>query len=783
MHLCFYPPPPSLPFVLTCDSPAARLPVPASPTSIAWKSSTSKTDSAVIPAGDVGAAHWCVFGKMAYLRLTTKTGAQHRFDGFSKDDFAGLATTLREHFNVNLTKKSISSSGASWGKNSIENQRLTFYENIVQEDDVTTSNEGDELCGVDLKEVSQCVMPGNTRNEIELQFHEIDTLEANSDQLVQIRFWVAPDADGDPVDKDQATNAELLQKEIMDTAAIQNATGDIIAEFDETKGTFLTPRGRYNIELYGDFMRLHGNKYDYKIQYSDISKLFLLNKPDDMHCFFVIALEKPIRQGQQRYQYLVMQTSKDQAEVDINLTDTQLKEKYNDELTKTMTGSLSNVVAKVFKIVTGKKVFVPGKYSSLRQTQCVSCSLKANEGFLYPLEKQFIWLHKPPVLVRYDEIESVEFQRYGAGNAGGSTRNFDLAINLKSGAAKAQSVKEYVFSGIDKAEYTALQEYVTSKKIRIRNLKSAEAAGANYNEGSSDDEGGARIGGYGGDDDSEDDGDYDEAAAAKDDANESSGGDSDDSGMDSDGSDVQAVRGSSTKRKTPTKKRAPAKKGGKKKKKKDPNAPKRPTTSYLLYSNYVRPTIKAEHPDMAFGDMAKHISGLWKELDADGKAEFEASAATDKERYEKEMESYNPPSSDSDSSDSDSSDSDSDDSNKKSKKKSPKKKAKAAPKDPNAPKGAKGSYMYFTAAQRETIKTENPDLSFGDLSKKLGETWKGMDAEARTVYEEQAAEDKLRFKKETEEYNSMKAEALAMSDSSDDEAGGGAAAAMDSDSD
>ena len=105
-----------------------------------------------------------------------------------------------------------------------------------------------------------------------------------------------PDAESDPTNKEQPTTAENLQSTIMENASIKNTTGDIIAEFDETKGVFVTPRGRYNIELYDSFFRMHGNKYDFKIMYKDISKLFLLNKPDDMHCYFVIALDKPIRE-------------------------------------------------------------------------------------------------------------------------------------------------------------------------------------------------------------------------------------------------------------------------------------------------------------------------------------------------------------------------------------------------------------------------------------------------------------------------------------------------------
>lgn len=51
-------------------------------------------------------------------------------------------------------------------------------------------------------------------------------------------------------------------------------------------------------------------RYDYKIQYNDISKLFLLEKPDDRYVAFVISLDKPIRQGQKKYQHLVLRTTK-----------------------------------------------------------------------------------------------------------------------------------------------------------------------------------------------------------------------------------------------------------------------------------------------------------------------------------------------------------------------------------------------------------------------------------------------------------------------------------------
>ena len=105
------------------------------------------------------------------------------------------------------------------------------------------------MISLDLAEVSQCVLPGNNRNEIELQFPESDAVEANNDQLVSIRFYIPPDPEADPSDRTTKTPAELLQHRIMSTANIRKTTGDVIVEFDHDKGSFLTPRGRYSIEL------------------------------------------------------------------------------------------------------------------------------------------------------------------------------------------------------------------------------------------------------------------------------------------------------------------------------------------------------------------------------------------------------------------------------------------------------------------------------------------------------------------------------------------------------
>lgn len=373
------------------------------------------------------------------------------------------------------------------------------------------------------------------------------------------------------------------------------------------------------------FFRMRGQKYDYKIKYDDISRLFLLPKPDDVHMAFVIALDRPIRQGQQRYQHLVLQTSKDPDEVTVNLDEETIKKEYGDDLQPVMRGSLSNLVAKTFKVIAKKKVFIPGKFANANQQPCVKCALRANEGLLYPLEKQFVFIHKPPILIRFKEVESVEFQRYAGGQ--GSTRNFDLCVILKASAATGQ--QEYTFSGIDRSDYAGLYNFLSGKDIRIKNLQDSGVelvvTQPVYNEDEI----------YGGPDDelgeeSEDE-DYDEKAAAAE--QEGSGSESEDIDDDELGSeiddeldsDLEEHRGGGKKRApagdddeedlieddVPTKKKKRKKgeggerEGGKKKPAKDPNAPKRALTAYIIFSNENRPKIKEANPDATFGELVR----------------------------------------------------------------------------------------------------------------------------------------------------------------------------------
>lgn len=86
-----------------------------------------------------------------------------------------------------------------------------------------------------------------------------------------------------------------------------------------------------------------------------------------------------------------------------------------------------------------------------------------------------------------------------------------------------------------------------------------------------------------------------------------------------------------------------AKKDTKKKRKlkeKDPNAPKRPVSSYLYFCNDRRAHIKKEQPSIDPKEIVSLLGKEWQALDDEAKKQWERKASEDKERYQKALEVY-----------------------------------------------------------------------------------------------------------------------------------------------
>lgn len=60
--------------------------------------------------------------------------------------------------------------------------------------------------------------------------------------------------------------------------------------------------------------------------------------------------------------------------------------------------------------------------------------------------------------------------------------------------------------------------------------------------------------------------------------------------------------------------------------------------------------------------------------------------------------------------------------------------------------------MFFANENRDIVKAENPNITFGQVGKVLGEKWKALTAEEKEPYEAKAKADKKRYESEKELY-------------------------------
>lgn len=138
------------------------------------------------------------------------------------------------------------------------------------------------------------------RTEVSLEFATQSKKPSRNapDEMVEIRFYVpgtqtkgrGSDAGSqksdDEDDGEEISAAQAFHDLVKEKAEIGQVSGDIILSFDEVN--VLTPRGRYDVDMYPEFLRLRGRTYDYKIMYGSISRLFLLPK-DDLHVLFIVC--------------------------------------------------------------------------------------------------------------------------------------------------------------------------------------------------------------------------------------------------------------------------------------------------------------------------------------------------------------------------------------------------------------------------------------------------------------------------------------------------------------
>lgn len=480
-----------------------------------------------VPADQIKSISWQRFASKQGIRLLMKNGNLHRFDGLIPTDQDKIREYVERNYKLELETKDLSLKGFNWGSTRFDGEALSF--NI---DNSGTAFE------IPLNAVSDCT---SAKNEVIFSFHHNDDATVG---MTDMRLYMPPGSGEEAI--------KAFVEKVLSRASVIKVTGKSIATFRELQ--CLTPRGRYDIKLFPSFIQLHGKTFDYKIPVSTVLRLFQLPHKDGRQSFFVLSLDPPIVQGQTRYQFLQLLFLLEEEEtIMLDMDENELKDKFEGKLTSQISGPVVDSFATVVKAVTNKRINTPD-YKNLTNS-AISCSYKNNNGLLYPLERGFMYVHKPAIHIRFEEINSINFAR-----SDGSTRSFDLEIETKASAT-------HIFNTIEKEEYPRLYDYVVKKKLRIKNRPTKVASTEIIDELiDSDDEDAylARVKNEGRareqgeeEDSEEEDEDFDPNAAGSD---SSSGGDSGDS-EDFESDDVSEKSDNSSKKR---KKSEPKKDSGKK---------------------------------------------------------------------------------------------------------------------------------------------------------------------------------------------------------------------------
>ncbi|KAL1311114.1 hypothetical protein AAFC00_001319 [Neodothiora populina] len=514
-----------------------------------WKPSGGG-DTFTLDRAEVLSAQWGRAAKGYEVKIHSRSKGVIQLDGFHEDDYDRVSKCFKIWYSVNLEQKEHALRGWNWGKAELARDELAF--NVRNQ----------PAFEIPYSEISNTNLAG--KNEVSVEFslpadgEETGTNGALGgarargmksggavDQLVEMRFYIPgtvarksekeDEENGSEVEAEDDLNAaSLFYEQLMNRAEIGEVAGDTIAIFKDV--LHLTPRGRFEIDLYDKSFRLRGKTYDYKIQYESIKKFFLLPKPDDMHQLITIGLDPPLRQGQTRYPFLVMQFKRDEdIVIDLNLTEEDLQAKYQGKLQSRYEGSIATIISKIFLGLTGKKVLQPAKdFNSHHQQSGVKCSVKANEGHLFCLERAFLFVPKPATYISFDNIAVITMSRIGG--AVSASRTFDINISLKGGG-------EHQFLNINREEQKSLESFFQVKGLKTKNEMEDEGLVTNMLDpdlASSDDEVVQAARGSADEDDESVDEDFQadsesDVAEEYDSEHESSGAGSDDEMADADG--------------------------------------------------------------------------------------------------------------------------------------------------------------------------------------------------------------------------------------------------------
>nr|BAB86364.1 mitochondrial DNA packaging protein [Physarum polycephalum] len=144
--------------------------------------------------------------------------------------------------------------------------------------------------------------------------------------------------------------------------------------------------------------------------------------------------------------------------------------------------------------------------------------------------------------------------------------------------------------------------------------------------------------------------------------------------------------------------------------------PSRPKSAYICFAVEARPTIVKENPQLPVTAVLGEIAKRWTALPKDKRQKYDQLAEQDRARFERELKEF---------------------------KKS----------YPDPPKRALSAFSIFVQENSAIIKKAQPKAKVTEIMKQLSKQWNTISADKKKKYEDAAAQDRVRYLKEKEEFD------------------------------
>jgi hypothetical protein len=171
---------------------------------------------------------------------------------------------------------------------------------------------------------------------------------------------------------------------------------------------------------------------------------------------------------------------------------------------------------------------------------------------------------------------------------------------------------------------------------------------------------------------------------------------------------------------------------------KDKNAPKRPSTSYMVYTSMIREELRNE-TGLSGIALAPFFAKRWAELEEAKKEKLSAKYQKAMVGWRKKNDKYKKTAA-----------------YKEFKAAQKLKKWKKAPKDTNAPKRSSSAYFLYANAVRDEVKQALGDAAVTEIAKKIGEQWSNLEETTKSKYVSKAEKAKAQYQKKLAKYKTSR---------------------------